>query len=381
MGHNQSRSGVAQLDGLTSLRFFAAFWVVLYHSWPYFAPGLPPILSRGELGVELFFVLSGFVLAHVYFDVFGSGRFSYGQFLWARLARIYPVHLVLILGLLVMVLGAAALGLPVGDNVVVLASLPAQLTLTQSWGLGMEGGWNFPAWSISAEWFAYLIFPLCMVVFSSVKTRPVLALGLSSLFLLIMSFGFERLSGQALTKATLAWGPVRILPCFVFGNDLWLVYRARFSGLQNHSRLLALGFMLLALILVALGVHDSLCTLALGGVILSVAHLPGRGTRMFSSRALVTLGEASFALYMVNIVWTLVFVHGLKKLVPGLDVHALPFWAFVVMVLGNIPAALILHFGIERPAQAYLRRLYDTRVVPWRSRLRLKDDIRPGFPS
>ena len=78
---------------LTSLRFFAAMWVVAFHYWPNLSSVMPPLVAKGYLGVELFFVLSGFILCHVYLDSVADGGFRYGSFLWARLARIYPLHL------------------------------------------------------------------------------------------------------------------------------------------------------------------------------------------------------------------------------------------------------------------------------------------------
>ncbi|MCH2910584.1 hypothetical protein K3V95_14790, partial [Listeria monocytogenes] len=79
--------------GLTAIRYVAALWVVLYHHWST-ATGAPPpaLIAKGYLGVELFFILSGVILCHVYFDQACAGRFRYGAFLWARIARVYPLH-------------------------------------------------------------------------------------------------------------------------------------------------------------------------------------------------------------------------------------------------------------------------------------------------
>ena len=123
------------LKQLTSLRFFAAMWVVLFHYWPSLSAVMPPLVSKGYLGVELFFVLSGFILSHVYLKGFGEGRFKYADFLWARLARIYPVHVATLAGLALLALGATALGLHAGDKLLIWPSLIPNLLLLQAWGL------------------------------------------------------------------------------------------------------------------------------------------------------------------------------------------------------------------------------------------------------
>src|SRR5215468_10370217 len=79
---------------LTSLRFIAAIWVLLYHFRDHLGLDLGRIglVANGYLGVDLFFTLSGFILAHVYLGEVESGRFAYGRFLRNRIARIYPMH-------------------------------------------------------------------------------------------------------------------------------------------------------------------------------------------------------------------------------------------------------------------------------------------------
>ena len=63
------------LKSLTSLRFFAAMWVVLYAFWPNLTSNAAPgLVSRGSLGVEVFFILSGFILCHVYLPSWEAGR-------------------------------------------------------------------------------------------------------------------------------------------------------------------------------------------------------------------------------------------------------------------------------------------------------------------
>ena len=73
------------------LRAIAVLSVLAYHA------GLP-LITGGFGGVDVFFVLSGFILSHVYLAQAGEKRFSYGRFLWARVARVYPLHIATLIG-------------------------------------------------------------------------------------------------------------------------------------------------------------------------------------------------------------------------------------------------------------------------------------------
>src|SRR6266849_2921607 len=139
------------LQSLTPLRGIAALTVLMFHLARNSGDSsLPAFFLRGYLGVDLFFVLSGFVLTHVYVQGFlgDTSWRSAGAFLWARVARIYPVHF-FVTALLVACGGAQGLsGLDVLDNfLLILVPWPVHSI-------------NQPSWSLSAEWHAYLLFPL-----------------------------------------------------------------------------------------------------------------------------------------------------------------------------------------------------------------------------
>ena len=122
--------------------------------------------------MELFFVLSGFILCHVYLPAMEGERFKYGAFLWARIARVYPLHIATLVGVGALALGATAAGFRIDSAILSWSSLPANLLMVHAWGLSPEAGWNHPSWSISAEWFAYLTFPLFGWAALSLKNRP-----------------------------------------------------------------------------------------------------------------------------------------------------------------------------------------------------------------
>jgi peptidoglycan/LPS O-acetylase OafA/YrhL len=345
------------LKPLTALRFFAAMWVVSFHYWPDLighAAAVPAVVGKGYLGVELFFVLSGFILSHVYLDGLGEGRFKYGKFLWARLARVYPLHLATLAGVGLLVAGAAAAGFDLSHNIADWASLPANLTLTHAWGLAPEAAWNHPSWSISAEWFAYLTFPLFGWVAWRLRRRPGVAVAGAIALIAGLYVAFEAMTGFPLTRATIHWGALRIVPCFAYGCAINLAWRS--GAVRTSTQALAGAglFTALALSSAQLGLHDAVTVSLFGGLILCLAALSSTGSKVLSGAVGVYLGEVSYAVYMVCIPWQLVYVNGVQKAL-NLGDAPLPFPVWLGLVVGVVPAAAAAHHLVERPARAAMR--------------------------
>src|SRR5262249_48688850 len=118
--------------------------------------------ARGYLGVDFFFVLSGFIITHVYLANLAHPTAAATRvFLWHRFVRIYPVHVAVLAGLMVLLAIGRVAGIPLNNpEDWSSADLLWNLTLLHAWGFVDHPSWNVPSWSISAEWFAYLLFPL-----------------------------------------------------------------------------------------------------------------------------------------------------------------------------------------------------------------------------
>lgn len=178
---------MTRLDRLTSLRGIAALYVVLFHC-QVFIPGfdLRPwtgLLDKGYLAVDFFFILSGFILAYVYARDFDAGRGSYRRFLFLRLARVGPVHLAMLLAAAVVILPAYGFG-EVANMTNSPRTLASSVLLLHAWGGDRALSWNFPSWSISAEWFAYLIFPAALWASARLSGRRLAALGAAMVMVL-----------------------------------------------------------------------------------------------------------------------------------------------------------------------------------------------------
>ncbi|MFN3838896.1 MAG: acyltransferase family protein [Brevundimonas sp.] len=349
----------ADLRPITALRFGAAVWVAIYTFWENLAGAGPSsLVAKGYLGVELFFVLSGFILSHVYLQAAGEKRFSYRSFLWARVARVYPLHLATLIGVGLLAGAALAAGMSVDRNVLSWSSLPANLLMLHAWGLAPVAGWNHPSWSISAEWFAYLCFPLFALVFWRARHRPVAAVAGAAAFMVILYFVFEQMAGFPLTEATIRWGALRIVPCFALGCALYLVYRRAPLRAPWLCSAASFGLMVLS---AALGLWDGVTVLLAGALILSLASLPNDRAGWMASRPAVYLGEISYSVYMVCVPWKLLSVGLAAKLFDAPDKQLQIFVWLAILALLPVVAAASYHL-IERPARKALRGWADKKA-------------------
>ena len=340
----------ANIKPLTALRFFAAFWVVMYHYWPNLSAAAPPaLIGKGYLGVEAFFTLSGFILCHVYLQGFGTGKFKYGDFLWNRLARVYPLHLVTLAGVGLMAAAAGLAGIAVDPNMLAWSALPANLLLVQAWGFAPVSGWNHPSWSISAEWFAYLSFPAFAWAAWRLRERPRVAVLLALALIAGLYPLFQKLAGFPLTEATIRWGFLRIVPCFAYGCALHALWRSgaftgRFSGLGA-------AFAGAAVLNAVLGhAPDQIIVMSLGWLIVALAGLAATGSRILTGAPIVYLGEISYSTYMICIPWKILAVNAALKLLK-IEGDQLPFYAWAVIVFALVPLSALSYHLVEKPAR------------------------------
>jgi peptidoglycan/LPS O-acetylase OafA/YrhL len=373
-----------EIKALTGLRVVAAVWVVLFHFRPMlndvspeFRDALSPLLNSGAQGVDLFFILSGFVLAYNYLDRMGKSWSTREtlHFLWLRLARVWPVYLVTLhLAVLWIILTLHVGHVPSPDvGKLTAISYVRQVLLVQLWFEPFFDGtsWDGPAWSISAEWLAYLLFGVLVLVIFRMKlatrarTLMVLAVvaQLPPMVLLLTSGVFY---------TPWSWLP-RIVTQFIAGALACAAVRR--LDLSDRARRVA-GFVSLVLIaamvsvLYLLDAHPITGVLDSGGVVdvlfvplvmtlaVGMGSLPG----LLSARVMVYGGQISFCLYMVHelvhTAWTWAVVQ--FQLTPWHSDSAWKWNIFGLIAIAVALSSLMYHF-VEEPARRWMRRMVDIR--------------------
>jgi len=356
-----------ELKSLTSLRFIAAFWVLLYHFKNHLGLGMGQfgLVADGYLGVDLFFTLSGFILAHVYLSQFEGGRFGYGGFLKNRIARVYPMHLAALGAMLVLFAGATAMGAGVGSpEAFKWSDLPAHLFMVHAWGTTAAVGWNFPSWSISAEWLAYLLFPLVAgVVLKAKRWSGLFAAG--ALALCLVSFlVLDNLStvlpgvGQNFSQMTAQIGALRILPSFVLGVALFAFGREHAAPKSWAWPIVAVSAGWVVAV-TTLGWWEGLAWIGLAGLLYGLAETSRHGVDApMSGRVFVFLGAASYALYMIHLPIDIVWFHALEKFgVTEASDLTVRVGAMVGVFAVSIAASMVAYLVIEEPARKWVRKL------------------------
>lgn len=340
---------MTELRALTSARGLAAWLVVLYHIRLSIA-GLPSsvlaVFGKGYLAVDFFFLLSGFVIALTWTERLG-GWAQTRRFWWKRVARVYPLHLVMLGVAVALALLLASTG-RADARVFPPAELPLHLLLLQNWGFTDALSWNNPAWSISAEAVAYLLFPLFALLVDWRRWPGIAVLGGIGT-LLAGLYGVMTLSGAATLGIDIPHlGLPRCLCEFLAGTglaDLWRRWRARPLLPAILCAAVAAGGGVLTRHLPETATVPATFAAAL----LALALTAGQPRNPLEWAPLHYLGRISYATYLSH--WLLFFAFKLAFVSDPLAVPPALIALYLLLVLAT---SIALYHLIELPAQRRL---------------------------
>ncbi|MGF1787260.1 acyltransferase [Photobacterium swingsii] len=377
-----------QLPLLTAIRGFAAFFVALFHArlvlfpqWKEEIASTSQLLENGYLWVDIFFILSGFVMMHVYRDSFQQGctMAKWRHFMWLRFSRIYPLFLTTLLLLLGWETTKHIYGIGFYGGELLnswgLAGIPAfqgpfntsdtlfaNLFLLQSL-TNQSLSWNFPGWSLSVEWLCYMLFPIILALLSFNAKRS----SWLPFLVFLLLYGLISTTGTIdLTSGIPAF--LRGLCGFSLGAWLCLIRIP-----QNMKRLISNDIVLFTLA-ISLGVllHHQLKTGQILSVYLLFALLVFCGAnhtqntslfmRLFDNKLTQYLGDISYSVYLWHSVLLLIGVEVIHQIAPDFTS-----WWYQQHSIGAFTLALALYTAVllaistasyhllEKPALRQLR--------------------------
>lgn len=371
-----------EIGALTGLRGVAALWVLVFHIQDMlkFVGGGVSTVTRifgaaGYLGVDVFFVLSGFVLALNYSNAgLHASASSYASFIWARLARIYPVHVAALVLYCVFVLATIAFSLSYSyANHLTLQGFLRSLTLTHGWSLPIRNVWNPVSWSVSTEFAAYLCFPIFAVMAMRFRSIASACAFIGLLFLALVSAKY-----YGVYSGAMAYGMVRIFVEFPAGILVFRIWQL--SQQRPTLRFDVLASAVLAILVVCSNVIDFGARRQLAilwmpivscALIYALACATGPLQRFLCGRTMQHFGRVSYSFYMVHGV----FISMAAAVMTEYGLYNVP-WKAVSMTLGCVVAAygcsVWFYRSIENPARRFMLSI---RSAPARSVV-LKD---PGI--
>jgi len=338
-------------------RFVAALGVFIFHL-KNIDTGISPAWN-GSFGlfVDMFFILSGFVISYSY-PSGSTGLRSYVRFLVRRIARIYPLHLLTLLVFTALALiGIAGPTVHTG-----LTDFLYNLFLIQAWGVTDHLSFNTPAWSISAELFCYLLFPLLMWLASSVRPITLAIIVAAAYGILAHAWLPIWAERSQMYGANFDYGMLRALPSFL--NGILLTVLFRLSGPYRKKPVALLGIAVFALSVLILNVFakPDLAIILFSLAILFTATGESAFKQFPGSAWLGRLGNTSYAIYMLHeLLLLLLFKPAWNYL--GLKPGAFPLFALICCVVLTI-AADITYTYIENPARKLINRLAPARSKP-----------------
>ena len=368
-----------RLPAVTSLRFFAAFHVALFHMnemgvltgprW------LKTFAGIGYVGVSFFFVLSGFILVYTY-----AGRnIVLGEFYQTRFARIYPAYLFsLLLSFPFFYFGALKMHVPFFYFAEQHFTLTAVLVLLllQSWIPAAALSWNPVAWSLSVEGFFYAIFPFALnsfgkfsrkVLWAMIPACWIAGLAISIGYLAMRPAGAPYVSSADWSPAVQAvkFFPLARLPEFLMGMACGYLFIR-----SERNQKLALPFVLLGLLGVAavtvaskfvpyLVVHTAMSGPAFAAVVYGIALEP-KWASWLNNRLLVLFGNASYTFYLLHSMLVWPFFHDFKtQAVRYNGFVGIAIWTVMMLIISSL-----VYRSIEEPSRRKLRPKRDTRPAP-----------------
>ncbi|MGU3330861.1 acyltransferase family protein [Methylobacterium mesophilicum] len=366
--NTENSSSKSDIPALTGLRGVAACWVVLYHLHDRGLEGhlLRPLISKGYIAVDMFFILSGFLMTYLYSDRLKSGVFSFShiEFLTRRFARIYPLYILVTVSAYLIFFNNPAFALKPDHGALKFLT---NIFMIQAWGL--TDSVVPAAWSVSTECFAYFIFPVLLIIVPRTGSQVALAATVSLTFLFLISNGPAPVGVEKNGPLDLYWPypPYALIRCLI-GFYLGVICTKLIVFSQFKKLADTLFFQLFLTILIICSIYYSadldVLLVFYFFLLISILAASVRGPlpAIFSSPFAIVLGQISYALYLTHgNMWRIrSYVEVSAR--SWLDEDAIEVVAVVVMYIAAMFVAVMTHKLFELPSRRAILSLLSRRM-------------------
>lgn len=355
-----------QIKALTGIRGIAALFVVIYH-YHIFLEYPDPIgtfFNHGYLSVDLFFVLSGFVMSMTYGRLFVNGFTwpAFATFMGRRFARVYPLYIFVTL-LVIFMMAFFSVEYGVKEVPLTWSNILSHILMVQAWGVSKS--FVGPAWSISTEWAAYLVFPLLAYLALYKSAMLAAIMGIISFFVLspwgLQSFytGFRGVldfsDGAELSPL------IRCICGFSLGMLAYRVATEWDAGTaflrKNASALLLTG----ALFILLLIPRTDIAIVALFPLlIISISTDDNKVAKFIGWSPVYGLGVISYSLYMVHIICLWINPQLIEMMKETGVPHAYTV-AMMLQIVVSLIVATVTYFCIEKPGRAIIQKMISAK--------------------
>jgi peptidoglycan/LPS O-acetylase OafA/YrhL len=348
MRPNTHANSRGSFDVLDFYRFGGAVVVAIEHFIIVYLPVSTATQTRALLVQPLmgfFFALSGFVIMHVY-DRRMNSLGDYFDYMQKRLARIYPLHI-------------ATLGLAILWGLVAAHSywfvpdaIIPNVLLLHAWNTTSQLTFDYPSWSVSAEFFVYLLFPVFLVAVNRAGLWG--ALLLPALSIIPIAWVFHVYGFRSWTIATYDFGCLRAVPSFLAGMAIYRLAMVRFSNLVVPGWA-AHGLAVATVPMMLLGVPNVVMLGVFAALVFLLACAEPKQPGLFSKPLFRALANCSYGFYMLHAFVGVAMLHLVPKFL-----HLGDAWAFALvapaLIITTVLSVLSFHY-FETPARRYFSAL------------------------
>ncbi|TYA84065.1 acyltransferase family protein [Seonamhaeicola marinus] len=359
------------IPSLTPLRGIAAILVVFFHFdiW-LMLRGFPrlidleysSIINNGYVWVDFFFILSGFVICHVYSEKLEHRtKTTVKNYLWARFSRLYPLHVFIMLLFVLQIIVLLWLFPEYAEKKWLWTrSLPDflyHLFFLQTSGIVDRPVWNVGSWSIAAEWWTYIL----AIILIPLLNKGNMVLRIISVILSLLGYIFITSQNPKFTLDEFyALGTLRCVFGFTVGIVVYQAYKYLIYKETIWTKDWLFFVILVSSILVLhFGLYDVIIIPLFAVLILCAALNKGLPHKLLNTKPLIFIGNISYSIYLIHLFWIYTWVMWIDLyFIPSTtttpDLAQRTLW-FLILFSLIVASSYITYNYVEIPAQKKLR--------------------------